>query len=125
MKASELWRRDYTVWMLSFALLPKALFLFSFGKLNTFSVSRVNIGAAIIQETIRNSSAGKFYDFRNITTYLKLYIKSIAVFVNVRRIKNEVAELKAVGGDSAYVTYSIIGQLINDCVFVIQQDWWV
>ena len=108
--AQYLYTRSLFIWLFSLMYLPKLLFYLAFKHFQHLTVWSVNVGSPIIQETIRNSKRAQFYDYRNGFLICKLFIKAISVIHNFTELQNRRRHLSVLGGDSAYVTFSIISQ---------------
>ena len=120
--AQHLYTRSFFIWVFSLMYLPKLVFYLVFKHFQHLTVWSVNVGSPIIQETIRNSKRAQFYDFRNGVLICKLFIKAISVIQNFTELQNRRRHISVLGGDSAYVTFSIISQLSHKSVYIVAQD---
>jgi hypothetical protein len=120
--ASTLSKRTLKIWIRAFFYLPLMFAFFATKRLSSFSIKKVNIGTSIIQEVIRNSKSAQFYRVKNFLLILKVYVKALAVLTNFYELKKSHPNIRVLGGDSAYVTFSIISQLVHKSIYIVAQD---
>ena len=88
--------------------------------LKNFKYQKINFGFSIAEEIIRNSKTAKLYHVSNYTLFVRCFWKAIRVYTNLKCLIEENDEVHAVGGDSAYITFSVIAQMIPNTHFVYQ-----
>ncbi|MDB9898645.1 hypothetical protein OAD25_03085 [Gammaproteobacteria bacterium] len=120
--AKGLYQRTLQTWLLALIYFPMMFSYLCFKNYKHLSIRHVNIGKPIIQEVIRNSKRAKFYHASNFILICKVYIKAIAIYCNFRKLKTKHPNLKVIGGDSAYVTFSVISQMVHDSIYIVAQD---
>jgi len=100
--------------------LPKFLIFFFTKKLTNLKILDINIGFGINEETIRNGSTGRAYSYEDLSYILKAYVKSIAVLYHSIKLKRRGVKIQIIGGDGAYITFNILGQLCDKSIFIEQ-----